>query len=40
MVEITNDMLDKILEESGSQYFFHKEDTGEVTLVFKSGIQK
>lgn len=36
--EVTNDMFDKLLEESGSQLFFHKE--GKVTLVFKSPIKK
>ena len=40
MVEVSNDMLDEILKEAGSQYFFHKEDTGEVTLTFESGILK
>ena len=40
MKVVTNDMFDDILKEGGSQYFFHKEETGEITLIFTSGIQQ
>ena len=40
MKEVTDKMFSEILSNSGSQYFFHREDTGEVTMVFKSGIRK
>jgi len=37
---VTNDMFDDILKEGGSQYFFHKEDTGEIELTFTSSINQ
>ena len=40
MKELDDKMFGDILANSGSQYFFHKEDTGEVTMVLKSGIVK
>ncbi len=40
MVEVSNDMLNDILKEAGGQYFFHKEDVGEVILEFESSIEK
>lgn len=40
MKELTSEMFSDILSKSDSQYFFHKEDTGEVTIVFRSGIRK
>jgi hypothetical protein len=40
MVEVTNDMLNDILKEAGGQYFFHKEDVGEVEVEFESPIEK
>ena len=39
-MELTNDMLKDILKESGGQYFFHKEDVGEVIVEFESPIEK
>jgi len=37
---VTNDMFDDILKEGGSQYFFHKEDTGEIEVTFTSSINQ
>jgi hypothetical protein len=40
MKEVTDEMFSKILSESGSQYFIHREDTGRVEIVFETGICK
>jgi hypothetical protein len=40
MREITDKLFDEILENSGSQYFFHKLEDGLVEVVFKSGIRQ
>ena len=40
MIDAKDNELDKILAESPAQYFFHKEENGEVTVVFTSGIRK
>jgi hypothetical protein len=40
MKELTDDMLDEVLADSPGQYFFHRDDTGKIELVFETGIVK
>jgi hypothetical protein len=40
MKEVTDELFDKILSESQSQYFFHRDDTGKIELVFETGVMR